>query len=119
LEDETLEKAFDMAGVFQLKNYKVWYPDRLVPQRISGVAELGFGVCEHWRDIYECEKEEQVLSRKQTLAISFTNTSWTVSNSAVVGPHHSEQFKGLVYRELRFQQWANDPSDATFWVRLK
>jgi hypothetical protein len=56
LEDETLEEAFDLAGISQLKNYKVWYPNRLVPHRISGVAELGFGICEHWRDIMNVRK---------------------------------------------------------------
>jgi hypothetical protein len=66
------------------------------------------------RDIYECENEKQVLTRKQTLAISFTNISLTVSNTAVVGPYRFEEFKGSVYRELGFQQWTNNPSDATF-----
>jgi hypothetical protein len=119
LDDETLEAAFDLAGITRLKNYKVWYPDRLVPHRISGVAELGFGICEHWKDIYECEKEDHTLARKQTLVITFTNISLTVSNTAVVGPHHFEEFKGPVYREMGFQQWTNDPSDATFWAKIK
>jgi hypothetical protein len=93
LVDETLEEAFDLAGISQLKNYKVWYPDRLVPHRISGVAELGFGICEHWKDVYECEKEDHTLPRKQTLAITFSNISLTVSNTAAVGPHRFEEFR--------------------------
>jgi hypothetical protein len=46
LEDETLDRAFSIARIFQLKNYKLRYPDRLVPHRISGVAELSFETCE-------------------------------------------------------------------------
>jgi hypothetical protein len=60
-----------------------------------------------------------MLPRKQTLAITFTNNSLTASNTAVVGPHRFEEFKRSAYREVGFQQWTSDPSDATFWAKIK
>lgn len=120
LEEDFLAEAFDLAGLYNLRSYKSWYPDRLVvSQTVAGLVEMGYGVCDHWRDPYKCEIEDEELSWKHPLATSFTNRSFSVSVAYIIGPHRYGKFNRVVRWDLGHEQWKDNPSDATFWSKIK
>lgn len=105
-----------------LRSYKVLKRLDSVHQVVSGLAGLGYGICEHWNDSSACERfEDPELPQKQTLAISFTNDSLVVSNTAVVGPHRFEDpgSREMVHWNLGFQQLKDNPEDSIFWRRVR
>ena len=81
---------------------------------VSGLPGLGYGICGHWNDSRACEKEDRELLWKQTLAISFTDDSLAVSNTAVVGPHGFEEIKETVHWDLGFGRWKENPEESMF-----
>ena len=119
LQRETLEEAFNRAGMSHLRSYKVIAHLDSVHQVVSGLAGLGYGICEHWNDSRACEKEDRDLPRKQTLAISFTDDSLAVGNTAVVGPHRFEEIKETVHWDLGFERWRENPEDNMFWRKVR
>jgi hypothetical protein len=99
-------------------SYKVITRLDSIHHAISGLAGLGYGICEHWNDSRSCENEDKKLAWKQVLAISLVDEALVVSNTAVVGPHLSE-VKEIVHWDLGFQRWRENLHDELFWKKVK
>ncbi|KUJ10746.1 uncharacterized protein LY89DRAFT_739739 [Mollisia scopiformis] len=100
LDHSTLQQAFNYAGLANIESYK--YFSKKVSELSTAYAALGYGMCEHWTDIRVCELYDADFEEEYTLAISFTDTSLTLTSVSIIGAH-----------DLRGSNWATANLDYT------
>jgi hypothetical protein len=117
LSEETLQEAFDYARII-----KVSHPLYVLGENLNSInaayAGMSHGLCENWKDIWECRGEETSMDPQQTLVISFDNDSAIVTNVAMYSAYQSirQSINGFPYI---FEGYQDHDRGVPYWNGLE
>jgi hypothetical protein len=73
------QEALEFANLTQYLGYRFRY--RAPNQITTGFVGMGYGLCEHWADPTKCFEEENSMSPKKLITISYTDEELLVSTA--------------------------------------
>ncbi|PVH88932.1 hypothetical protein DL98DRAFT_508791 [Cadophora sp. DSE1049] len=106
----------EISGLEVLKSYKNW--GQPLKDLNAAWAGMGYGLCEHWRDIDACEEEEELIVPRFALALSFTGDELSVHKTWISNAHYTYSIVSKNYRDLGYESWRSNPANSTFWDLL-
>ncbi|KAG4442644.1 hypothetical protein IFR05_001900 [Cadophora sp. M221] len=113
---EDWAEVVEISGLEVLRSYKNYgQPLRDVNAAWAG---MGYGLCEHWRDIEKCEEEEELLIPRFALALSFTGDELSIHKTWISNAHWTFDIVSATYRDLGYDSWLLNPANSTFWDSL-
>lgn len=110
------QEAVELSGLEALKSYKSY--GQPLSNLNAAWAGMGSGLCKHWRDIDQCEEEEDLITPRFVLATSFTGDELVVHKTWVLNAHYSFSIVSAKYPDLGYESWRINPSNSTFWDSL-
>ncbi|KAH7409420.1 hypothetical protein BKA64DRAFT_397085 [Cadophora sp. MPI-SDFR-AT-0126] len=113
---EDWAEIVELSGLEALKSYKNW--GQPLNDLNAAWAGMGYGLCEHWRDIDACEEEEELIVPRYALALSFTGDELSVHKTWVSNAHYTYSLVSANYRDLGYESWRSNPANSTFWDSL-
>ncbi|KAH7360409.1 hypothetical protein BKA65DRAFT_591473 [Rhexocercosporidium sp. MPI-PUGE-AT-0058] len=113
---EDWAEVVELSGLEVLRSYKNY--GQPLNDLSAAWAGMGYGLCEHWRDIEKCEEEEELIVPRFALALSFTGDALSVHKTWVANAHFTFNIVSETYRDLGWESWRINPANTTFWDSL-
>ncbi len=110
LTEDDLKEAMEYAGLKMLSSYRVF---GVVTENSAAWAGSGYGLCSDPANIKTCEREEDLMSDRLVLSLSYTNAVFILTYSRINFKEGSD--RTVFHFDLGLQSMNEYPSPAAYW----